>query len=277
MTSASLGPLLRPTRVLAVTLWIAVLAPPPAARALDVQLTRIAETCGNLYAPSFLMLGIPSADAGEVAFEWTSGVFKYDGTRFIVVADSGTAVPGGAGNFAFDPSSLGALAIDAGEVFFAGRSSGASDPIGIYRGNGGPVTVVADTNTFVPMGAGTFTGFWSPSAAGGAIGFDGRSAAGEGIYLDTGGGLTRVADTTTIAPGQGTTFALFFRQTSVHLGEIAFNAMFLPGLPGLYRGTAAGLTMRTRPSSTSRSRFCATWPSRTTTGRRSASPSGSRE
>jgi len=82
-------------------------------------------------------------------------------------------------------------------------------------------TKVADENTAIPGGTGTFTGFSDPFLDGGnviflAVGSNGQ----EGIYTDL-GGLHAVADTSTAIPGGTGTF-ISFGDVSIDGGDVAF-------------------------------------------------------
>jgi hypothetical protein len=99
-------------------------------------------------AVSFTSFSNPSFDGGSVAFHAFSGGGVQNGIYSTAgglnaVADSGTAIPGGSGNF----TSLGDnTAIDGGSVVFTGSGSGSQS--GIYTNYGGVNTVVNNT-TFV--------------------------------------------------------------------------------------------------------------------------------
>ncbi len=95
---------------------------------------------------NFASFSFASIDGGDVAFLAVSdpnfslrGIYSTVG-GLNAVADFGTAIPGGTGNFTFfgnNPS------ISGGDVAFRGSGVGQS---GIYRTVGGPLGVVADQN-----------------------------------------------------------------------------------------------------------------------------------
>ena len=140
-----------------------------------------------------------------------------------LVANNFTPIPGGKGVFAVFGFNV---TISDGLVVFVG-SNGASYH-GVFAGApacvGGPsLELVADTDTAIPDGAGTFESFSDrPSIAAGQVAFRGRSAAGlEGIY-STRGGLHRVADPGTRVPGGTGTFTAF--------GYGGFNSPYGPSM-----------------------------------------------
>jgi hypothetical protein len=99
-------------------------------------------------------------------------------------------------------------------------------------------TKVADTETPVPAGAGTFEGFGHPSISGDEVVFEGVSQGlASGIYIDDGTGLQVVADTTTPVPGSTDSFFLV-ENPSVSNGNVAFEAFLgtgnVPSGAGIY-------------------------------------------
>src|SRR5262249_20048839 len=88
--------------------------------------------------------------------------------------------------------------------------TGSSLQRGVYSSVAGSLTLVVDTNTAIPGGAGNFGGFASPSARGGDlafVGFDLGSA--EGLYTIIGGVLPKAGDTNTPMPGGSGNFVHF--------------------------------------------------------------------
>ena len=86
---------------------------------------------------------------------------------------------------------------------------------------------VADTDTPIPNGAGTFTSFTStPVIDAGQVAFVGSGVSGQsGIYTDPGGALRVVADTFTQVP-DGTEMFLSAWEPSIDDGSIAFRGKF---------------------------------------------------
>jgi len=97
----------------------------------------------------------------------------------VVVADTGTAIPNGSGNFTGfrEPVSFGG-----GEIAFIGFGSG---NLGIYKGTSeGDLVLVADLSTVIPDGSSSFTDFGNPEfLGGGEVAFRGHGLFGQlGIY-----------------------------------------------------------------------------------------------
>ena len=103
---------------------------------------------------------------------------------------------------------------------------------GIFAYIDGSLRLIADTNTPVPGGSGTFLNFGllsgtSPSISGSNVAFGGCTDAGQGIYAYIDGSLQVIADTSTPSPDGGT-FVIF----AIHEGaspaisgqNIAFGA-----------------------------------------------------
>jgi hypothetical protein len=100
-----------------------------------------------------------------------------------VIADTGTAIPGGSGDF----TSFSDPALSAGQVAFLGEGTGGQS--GIYRDGIGALVVVADESTAIPGGSGDFTEFNGFALDGGSVALDGFGAGSHGLYLERGGGL----------------------------------------------------------------------------------------
>jgi hypothetical protein len=135
---------------------------------------------------------------------------------FVRVVDTNTPIPGGTGNFTFftDPftSSLTdpildgrpAVSIENKIVVFSG--SGASGQKGLYSSSvGGAITTIADTNTPLPDGTGTFRLFGTPSLSQGNVAFPGSGVtepiAQGAFFVPLGGPIRTVADRNTPVPG----------------------------------------------------------------------------
>jgi hypothetical protein len=141
------------------------------------------------------------------------------------IADSSTVVPGTA--FTFDR--FGLPACDGQAVGFSGFRDFNPTNAGMYRGSGGPLTVVADRTTPQPGQPGNFVSFASipqywPSLDGEATAFIGNGASVGGIYLRANGALTRVIDGQTVVPnGSGGTFNNM-QPPTVRGERVAFSA-----------------------------------------------------
>ncbi|MCC6661002.1 MAG: hypothetical protein IT437_08975 [Phycisphaerales bacterium] len=122
------------------------------------------------------------------------------------IADTATIAPGAISPFQqfLEP------AIDRGVVAFMAE---ASTMQGVYRGSGGPLTVVADLNTLSPGGR-HFTGFgfvanWRPSIHGTSTSFQAGDGVEGGVFLRSDAGIMAVATTLIFVPnGNGGTFAI---------------------------------------------------------------------
>ena len=143
---------------------------------------------------------------------------------FQTIADRGTAIPDGVGNFTnFDTTGVGGRPVlDGTQAAFLGF--GSSSQAGIYFHDGG-LSRIADRNTAVPGGVGTFSGFGHPSIDNGKVAFKGQNVAGatDGVYSNAGGGLGVVADKTTLIPNGSQTFT-GFGDASIDNGKSAFRA-----------------------------------------------------
>lgn len=129
---------------------------------------------------------------------------------FIKIADTDTPLPDGVGTFTF----FGRPALDGGDVAFVDEALFGSiiKPIGIYKWVDGTLVKVADRDTSIPGGTGTFDSFGSTvSISGGNVAFQGSDSAGHaGIYTDP-NGLQVVADTSMSIPNGSGSFTEFSR------------------------------------------------------------------
>jgi hypothetical protein len=108
----------------------------------------------------------PLNDAGQVALAAvldstgaSSAIFRGDGGPLTQVAREGQAAPSGDGNL--DSLPLSNLALNnAGQVAFTATMTGASGGIvGVFRGDGGPLTQVARAGQAAPDGNGALSSF----------------------------------------------------------------------------------------------------------------------
>jgi hypothetical protein len=177
---------------------------------------------------NFVNFGYPWATEGSVAFMGTApgfagpqGVYQHDGNGIHIVADSTTPIPAGVGTFQFFGMDVSA---DGGDVLFTGGSS--SQPSsGVYLASGESLSVVADSRTSVPDGAGNFTSFYigTKSLDGTDMVFLGTDPQSRpGIYLHTGGSLEVVADRNTPVPDGSGTFTKFEGMPALDGGNVAF-------------------------------------------------------
>jgi hypothetical protein len=126
-----------------------------------------------------LLMLAPSSSRGAIIFE--------------KVADTGTAIPGGSGNFT---SLIGSVA-SGRNVAFVGSGNAAQQ--GVYVWRAGALSRVADRTTPLPSGAGKMTNMNRLSIEGSNIAFynsgDVSSGFLIGIYKNVGAGLVKVSET----------------------------------------------------------------------------------
>ncbi len=157
--------------------------------------TQIPDGSGNFT----YFFGNPVISGSNVAFHsrgegGQEGIYLYSGANLSKVADLNTQIPGGSEDFLFFYSTVPATS-GKKVVFQAGASQQ-----GIYLHNGMTLSKVADLNTSIPEGLGTFSGFTGPVINGNNIAFLGHGIGQEGIYLYNGTTLSKVADFNTPIP-----------------------------------------------------------------------------
>jgi hypothetical protein len=188
-------------------------------------------------AETFTSFDAPATDGTTVSFfgrgSSREGIFT-TAHGLSVVAERTTLFPGTTINFAF----FGGPLVENGMTLISGV--GASGMTGIYLGDGGPLTVVADVFTRVPGARGRFTDLGGMASGGARVVFQGRDVAfRDGIYVrKPGGALAPVADLRTSIPGGVGTFE-FLDQPLVDGSTVVFRGGTLDRV-GLYagRGTA---------------------------------------
>ena len=151
---------------------------------------------------------------------------------FIRIADSGTLIPGSEQRFFL----LATPSIDGEDVAFADRRliGGGIVTTGIYKYVDGALQTVADRDTPIPGGTGTFAFFRSEvSISSGSVAFVGHGASGhEGIYTDH-DGLSIVADSSTPIPGGSGDFSEL-RGIWLDQANVAFWGQSASGACGIY-------------------------------------------
>ncbi len=188
-------------------------------------------------APDFAEASELSSSSGDLAFIGGAGgnregVYKLVGGQSVLVADAGTAVPGGTGTFL---TNFIDVASEGSQVVF---SSG----LGIYSEDGGPLAAVADTATPVPGRAGNFDTFGKVIVTDGDIVFQGGTGGVlTGIYRDDSGVLGVVADDATTYPGAVTIPTAFF-ELAGDQGEVAFTVDSSGG-QGVFKESAGTITL----------------------------------
>ncbi len=98
--------------------------------------------------------------------------------------------------------------------------------------NGATLSKVADLNTPVPGGSGSFTDFYSPVISGDNIAFLGSGSESNGLYFFDGTTLTIAADVNTPIPGRSENFSAFSDLT-ISGANIAFEGLVAGG-GGIY-------------------------------------------
>jgi hypothetical protein len=167
-------------------------------------------------------------EAGRVAFggfnDEVRGAYLFENGAIRRIADTNTPLPSGTGNFYLLglPSGL-TPSVDNSQVVFA--AVGQNSQAGVYLSSGGALTRIADKNTPVPGGAGTFSSFFSPVVHNSRIAF--VDSALDGLYLHhtDNGTLSLVADSGTAMPGRNENFRDFNslgRGLDMHSDAIAF-------------------------------------------------------
>jgi sugar lactone lactonase YvrE len=205
---------------------------------------------GNPIAPN------PSISGNKVAFfaagsDGQQGIYAGDFSVQgppIKIADTATAIPGGTGSFTALPQYP---CISGDNLVFLGNGSGGQQ--GLYRaGAVGPPIKVADLNTAIPGGTGTFTSFIpgnpiAPAIDGTSVAFFGAGSGGQqGIYVSIPadplipGNPIKIADTSTAIPG-GTGNFTGFGAVSLSATDVAFLGLGANGQEGIYDMTGGSL------------------------------------
>lgn len=155
---------------------------------------------------------------------------------FTTIADSNTAIPGGAGNFTIFET----YSIDASGIAFVADGAGSPGPqVGIYTWSGGQLARVADRNTIAPGSGGLlFSDLDHVSISNGQVAFHGWTG-GDGVYLASNGTISRLADRGTPVPGGTGLFSSVEGETPISNGSVAFWASAPSGQFGIYRRTGA--------------------------------------
>lgn len=159
--------------------------------------------------------------------------------EYINVGDTNTPIPGETGNF----TDMRLPAISGDQVAYRGVGE---DHEGIYLRDifdPNSLVAVADVNTPIPGGSGTFSGFSDVSLNNGDITFYATGPSGQiGIYSFIGDVLDVVADLSTPLPGGTGTFSAFGNPWIYHGMVVFWGAGSQEGEEGIY--TTAGGTLR---------------------------------
>lgn len=205
-------------------------------------------------AGTFTSFGSSSIAADHVAFDGLasgpgSGIYTDIG-GLTVVADQSTPVPGGTSLF----QSMHSPSFDGEHVAFWGcgprpgdLSCGFPWAEGIYSDVGG-LHVVADTDTPVPEGSGTFSWFGGPSIDAGNVAFVGAlPAGGIGLYLHTHATLTleKVLGPGDLLDGK-TVVACTLGEGGLRGPSLALIVTFSDGTHAIYRADRIDATLGIR-------------------------------
>lgn len=205
---------------------------------------------GKPFSQYALFINPRSLDGNDVAFhvlfnDLSQGIYVLNKTNpgnITRITDTNTAVPGGMGNFSeFIGSGGVGAAVNSGTVAFYGED--ALHRSGVYTSTKGLITAVADSNTLIPGGIGTFTSFSLPTTDSGNVAFRGAGSLGQlGIYTNVNGQLNVVADTNTAVPGGVGNFTRMTPWFSFDAGHIAFRGLDTLGQSGVYTDLSGQLT-----------------------------------
>lgn len=200
----------------------------------DSQLLEIADTCtlmpGCPWGYPFVGFSQPTVGSGHVTFTGAAAYWYYwcgiydwhADQRLVALVDPTTEDPGGYGML----SDFFTVSRDGPYIGFSAWTSPGTH--GIYIGEAGRLRLVANYDTPIPGGSGTFTAFdFNPTVGDGLVAFTGGNVNLWGIY--TGPPARKVADTNTLVPGGAGTFEWFADRSPTDGGYVAFYGHSLSG------------------------------------------------
>jgi hypothetical protein len=186
-------------------------------------------------------------DGAYVSFVGTAasgakGVYLWNGSQLVTVADTSSATPNAAGVF----TNFRSLSLDDGRLAFSAEGSSVD---GIYTTLGGSLRRVADSTTIMPGSSVPFRDFdfgTDVEIAGSRIAFsafgtNGTTIFNEGVYLEDAGELQVIADRSNAIPGFAENF-LFFSEVDLDATDVVYSGG---------RGTGGGNGMYTTDGSVS--------------------------
>ncbi len=151
------------------------------------------------------------------------GYYQFDGTALTKLVDTGTAAPGGTGNFT--NYSFFAYGVDTTNFSFHGTDAGGMS--GLYLLSGATPALIANTNTTAPVSGVKFANFGQPAVHNGKVAFFGFGPGSlyNGAFLYSAGTLTRLFDTNTVSFPGGAGKLAFSSQLAYENDTIAFWAV----------------------------------------------------
>jgi hypothetical protein len=227
---------------------------------INGSLTKIADTTTAIPGGtgSFTAIPVdPIISGDDVVFVGNGsggqqGVYLSKAGSLSVIADTQTAIPNGVGKFVAIPQEP---TIGGDRVAFVGFGSGGQQ--GVYAIPVDPVipsdpVKVADLNTAIPRGSGSFTGFGAVSVSATDVAFLGTGTGGQsGIYDLTGGQLVKAIAVGDTISGKTVT-GLNFTRSGLFGDPIAFQATFDDGSQDLYTSAVVAPPFALRISAVAR-------------------------
>jgi hypothetical protein len=139
-----------------------------------------------------------------------------DNGSLSAVADRSTNIPNGTNTFFFFSSP----SVSNGSVVFQGSGVGSNE--GIYMKKDSNLITIANTQTPIPHGTGTFNRFFGASSSGNNVAFTYSQAGNAGVYVSINGTLDVLADLNTTIPGKPEMFGNFVGIPSIDGEKVAF-------------------------------------------------------
>lgn len=188
----------------------------------DITLTRVADTTTTIPGGigNFTRFDWLSLDRGTLVFaNDRRGIYRFRDGQLENVVDAETILPDGLAFF-----DLRYPAVDGETIVFWGRSSDgiASYTKGVYSFTEGNVSAIADTNTTLPDGNGSFAKFSPPVVQDGRVAFVAETDSGEGVFLFD-QEIRTVADVSTVVPGKNELFQGFFSRVRIDGRTVMFG------------------------------------------------------
>lgn len=187
-------------------------------------------------AGTFINLESPTVSGNTVAFFGShpgttlqAGLYWLLNGKLSLIADLNTTAPGSFGTF----NAFGGPAVSGNTVVFHATTSDGNEGMYAKTGND-PVRVIADLNTPVPGGSGTFTAFQSdPAIDGNMIAFRAFSGIGAGLYVTELASLVKIIDQNDSIEGKHILY-LGMSDGDLSNGVVSFYAVTGPGVFGNY-------------------------------------------